>query len=144
MLTLADLAVRYRVEHAEVKKKPSSVENDERNLRLHVLPALGRLRVDKITRADVARFHAAMTHKPSAANRCLSLLSKMLGLAEAWGLRPDGRNPAGLDDVDGDPQAGAQAQQRAGVLRYIGLEQNQSHGADFLPGKRRSRALRSG
>ena len=50
---------------------------------------------------------------------------------------------AGLDDVDGDPQAGAQAQQRAGVLRNIGLEKNQSHGVDFLPGKRRFRALRS-
>ncbi len=93
MPTLADFAVRYRVEHAEVKKKPSSVESDQRNLRLHVLPALGRLRVDRITRAEVARFHAAMKDKPGAANRCLSLLSKMLGLAEAWGLRPDGSNP---------------------------------------------------
>ncbi len=85
MPTLADCAVRYRVEHAEVKKKPSSVESDEHKLRIHVLPALGRLRLDKITRNDVARFHAAMKHKPGTANRCLSLLSKMLGLAEAWG-----------------------------------------------------------
>ena len=91
--TLATFAERYLAEHAEVKKKPSSIESDERNLRLHVLPALGRLRVDRITRADVARFHAAMKDKPGAANRCLSLLSKMLGLAEAWGLRPDGSNP---------------------------------------------------
>ena len=136
--------MRYRVEHAEVKKKPNSGESDERNLRIHVLPAPGRLRLDKITRADVARFHAAMKHKPGAADRCLSLLSKMLGLAEAWGLQPDGSNPAGLDDVDGDPQAGAQAQQRAGVVRYIGLEKDQSHGVDFLPGIRRFRALRSG
>ncbi len=30
---------------------------------------------------------------PIAANRCLALLSKMLNLAEAWGLRPDGSNP---------------------------------------------------
>jgi integrase len=93
MPTLATFAERYLAEHAEVKKKPSSIESDERNLRLHVLPALGRLRVDRITRADVARFHAAMKDKPGAANRCLSLLSKMLGLAEAWGLRSDGSNP---------------------------------------------------
>jgi integrase len=34
-----------------------------------------------------------MRRTPGAANRCLSLLSKMFNLAEAWGLRPDGTNP---------------------------------------------------
>ncbi len=93
MPTLAAFSKRYLAEHAAVKKKPSSIESDERNLRLHVLPALGRLRMDRITRADVARFHVAMKTKPGAANRCLALLGKMLNLAEAWGLRPDGSNP---------------------------------------------------
>ena len=93
MPTLAAFSKRYLVEHAEVKKKPSSVESDERNLRLHVLPALGHLRMDRIARADVARFHAAMKDKPGAATRCLALLSKMFSLAENWGLRADGTSP---------------------------------------------------
>ncbi len=93
MPTLAAFSKRYLVEHAEVKKKPSSIESDERNLRLHVLPALGHLRVDRIARADVARFHAAMKDKPGAATRCLALLSKMFSLAENWGLRADGTSP---------------------------------------------------
>ena len=96
MPTLASFAGRYLAEHAEVKKKPSSIEGDARNLRLHVLPALGRLRVDRITRADVAGFHAAMKAKPGAANRCLALLGKMFSLAESWGLRADGTNPTRL------------------------------------------------
>ncbi len=93
MPTLASFAERYLAEHAELKKKPSSVESDKLNLRLHVLPALGHLRVGRITRADVARFHAAMKATPGAANRCLALLSKMFSLAESWGLRADGTNP---------------------------------------------------
>jgi integrase len=34
-----------------------------------------------------------MRDTPGAANRCLGLLSKILNLAERWGLRPDGTNP---------------------------------------------------
>ncbi len=91
--TLAEFAERYMAEHAAVKKKPRSYEADALNLRLHVLPTLGRLRLDQVTRADVARFHAGMRDIPFQANRCLALLSKMYSLAEAWGVQPDGNNP---------------------------------------------------
>ncbi len=91
--TLAEFATRYLTEHAALKKKPASVAADERNLRNHVLPALGRRKVTEITRTDVARLHYAMKGKPGAANRCLALLSKMFNLAEKWGYRPEGSNP---------------------------------------------------
>lgn len=91
--TLAEFAERYLTEHAAVKKKPLSEAADKCNLRNHILPAFGRLKLTDITRADVARFHQAMKDKPGAANRCLALLSKMFNLAEKWGLRPDGTNP---------------------------------------------------
>jgi integrase len=91
--TLAAFAGRYLAEHAAVKKKPSSVRMDRLNLENHVLPALGRRTLPEIGRADVLRFHHAMKDRPGAANRCLALLSKMMNLAEAWGLRPDGSNP---------------------------------------------------
>ncbi len=90
---LAEFAQRYLSEHAAVKKKPLSLAADERNLRNHILPAMGRLKVSAIARADVVRFHQSMKAKPGAANRCLALLSKMFNLAEKWGIRPDGSNP---------------------------------------------------
>ncbi len=93
MPALAGLAERYLSDHAAVKKKRASYEADKRNLNNHIRPALGRLRVDAITRADVARLHAGMRETPIQANRCLALLSKMFALSEAWGLRPDGSNP---------------------------------------------------
>jgi integrase len=92
-ITVADLGKRFLAQHAELKKKPSSVRNDRLNLRLHVLPRLGPIPLAAVTRADIASLHHALRQKPTAANRVLALLSKMFNLAERWGLRVDGTNP---------------------------------------------------
>lgn len=91
--TLAELADRYLAEHAGPKKKPRSAEEDARNIKNHLLPALGHVRVGDLARADVARLHAAMKSTPVAANRTIALLSAMMSLAEEWGLRSEGTNP---------------------------------------------------
>ena len=90
---VVDLAEQYLSQHAEVKKRPRSIASDKTLLRLHVLPSLGRLKVADVTRADISNLHHAMKGRPGAANRTLALLSKMMNLAEKWGLRPDGSNP---------------------------------------------------
>ena len=91
--TLVTFAERYLAEHAWVKKKYRSAIGDEGNLRVHILPALGKLKICDISRADVARLHHSLRATPVAANRCLALLSTMMNLAEKWGLRADGTNP---------------------------------------------------
>ncbi len=91
--TLATFAERYLAEHAWVKKKHRSAIGDEGNLRVHILPAVGKLKICDINRADVARLHHSLRATPVAANRCLALLSTMMNLAEKWGLRADGTNP---------------------------------------------------
>ncbi len=90
---VADLADRYLCEHAEPHKKPSSVEHDRRNLRLHVLPRLGKKKVQSVTTADIEALQHSMRETPGAANRTVALLSKMFTLAERWGLRPQHSNP---------------------------------------------------
>jgi integrase len=92
-LTVAELATRYLEQHASVRKKPRSVEEDEGNLNRHILPALGKLKISDVTRKYVTTLHHAMKDKPTTANRIIALLSKMFNLAEAWGLRPDNSNP---------------------------------------------------
>jgi integrase len=92
-ITFSEFVDRYLEQHATPKKKASSAATDRRNLRLHLRPALGSLTVAEITRADVVRLHHDMRETPGAANRILALLSKMMNLAERWGLRPDGSNP---------------------------------------------------
>ena len=91
--TLAEFADRYMTDLAPTRKKATSIATDRINLRRHILPALGGLKVASITRADVIRLHQSMKLIPGAANRTLALLSHMLNVAEKWGLRPDGSNP---------------------------------------------------
>jgi hypothetical protein len=58
-----------------------------------IKPVLGRQRIADLTRADVAQFHHRFRDRPYQANRSLAALSKMMNLAEAWGLRLGGSNP---------------------------------------------------
>jgi len=96
--TMADLAERYLEQHAALKKKPSSIETDERLLKNYVIPALGRRKVAEVGLKHMADLHHAMRGTPVQANRTLALLSKMFNLAERWGLRPQGANPCrGID-----------------------------------------------
>jgi integrase len=96
--TFAEFAQTYLSQYASQHKKPRTLVEDRRNLDLHILPSLGRLKLREITPADIARFHAAQHARPVNANRCLSLVSHIFAIAEKRGLRETGANPCrGLD-----------------------------------------------
>src|SRR5205085_10759188 len=82
--TVGELADRYLAEYAEPPKKPRSVEEDRRNLKLHIRPKLGALKI--LGRRSAGHFQAAPrdARDSRAANRVQALLSKMSGLAEEW------------------------------------------------------------
>ena len=88
--TLEQFSKRYLTDHVDVYTKPNTARETRRNLDLHVLPALGHLRVRDISRDDVARFHRARSATPYNANRCLALVSHMLSTAEKWGVCENG------------------------------------------------------
>lgn len=92
-LSVRDLADRYLSDHAEVKKKSSSVVKDRQWLNRFILPALGTRKISEVVRHDVAALHHSMRDTPYQANRTLEVLRKMFNLAERWGLMPDGSNP---------------------------------------------------
>jgi integrase len=90
--TVRELAERVLREHL-VKRRPATKIEYDRLLRLHILPALGSLAVADVTRADVAKLHHQLRATPMQANRTVAVLSKMMNLAERWGLRADSTNP---------------------------------------------------
>lgn len=92
-IMVKELAERFDKERIAIRVKASTAKEYRRNLERFILPALGQLTVTGITRADVAKFHHDLRHIPNQANRCLEVVSKMFGLTEMWGLRPDGTNP---------------------------------------------------
>jgi integrase len=93
--TLEAFSERYLTEVSDAHKKESTARVDRRKLKLHILPALGTLKVAEIDRTDVARFRAGMKATPVEANRSLTLLSHMLDYAVEKGERPDTPNPCG-------------------------------------------------
>lgn len=92
--TVEGLAARYLTEHVLRHNKPSTERNVRLLLRLHVLPALGARAVVAVSAAHVRALHQAMHPTPYQANRTLALLSKMFAMAEHWGWRDLGTNPA--------------------------------------------------
>jgi integrase len=119
--TMRVLAERYMAEHAIPKKKPRSADGDRRLIDCHIVPLLGDRQVSEIGRAelrrlmqDVAAGKTALDLKTGkrgrrivrggkgAANRCLTLLSKMFALAEDWGYRSagDGNPCRGVERFD--------------------------------------------
>lgn len=89
-----ELCARYIAEHAQTRKKASSILNDQRIIDSHILPALGAKKVASVSRADLAKLHHSLNRTPYEANRTLALASKMFGLAERWEMRADNTNPA--------------------------------------------------
>ena len=92
-LTFNEVAERYLQEHAELKKKASSLEADKRLLAKTLRPVLGSRKIKRIDRFEIQKLHHSLRGTPYKANRAIALLSKMFNLAEKWGIRPDGTNP---------------------------------------------------
>ncbi len=92
-MTVTELCERMIEEHAVPHCKPNTVVGYRFYTKAYIKKPIGQIRVSQIQRADIAKFHHALRHKPYQANRCIQFLSKAFNLAEVWGLRPDGTNP---------------------------------------------------
>ncbi len=91
--TVKELCGRFIEDHSKLHNKPRTVETNEQNIKNHVLPRLGRMKVHEVARADISAMMTAMADRPIIANRTLACVRKMFNLAELWGYRPDGSNP---------------------------------------------------
>ena len=91
--TLRAFAEEY-LRRCEPHWKPSGRRTMRIYLKARILPAFGKMPLDRIEREDVAAwFDAASRDKPGAANRALEILRAMMNRAEEWGLRERGTNP---------------------------------------------------
>ncbi|MEX1365601.1 MAG: site-specific integrase [Nannocystaceae bacterium] len=86
--TLAAFLPRYIEGHCKANRlRPASIENRSKAFRNHLVPALGRRRLDRITAEDIQRFKADRTHlKGSTVNLMLTFLSSVINVAVEWGV----------------------------------------------------------
>lgn len=92
-ITVSEFCDIYMNDYAKLYKKPKSIEEDERTIRLSIRPRLGWIPLTELERKDIARLHQSLADKPYKANRVVALLSKMINLAQEWEILPDGKNP---------------------------------------------------
>ena len=92
--TIAGLCDRFLEEYVDEHCKPTTARDYRSIIRRFIRPQLGPIAIAEITRADVVAFHHGLRSTPYQANRAASMLSKLFNLAEDWGLRPAGSNPA--------------------------------------------------
>jgi integrase len=90
--TLAGLVERYQEKYL-AQKKESTRTRAEGLLRRVVLPALGHMKAEEVTRQDVLAFHRLHQAKPVEANRAVTLLSGIFTWAEDEGVALPQGNP---------------------------------------------------
>ena len=88
--TVAELCARYLTEYVAVRCKPGTAALYRSVINRHVLPALGKLPIAGLSRAQVAKLHESLYEKPAVANMALRILSSMYRLAVGWGMVPEG------------------------------------------------------
>lgn len=92
-VSMKELGERFLADYVAHRVKPKTAKDYRHLVEKLLVPALGHHKIADLTRADVNRFHYDQRATPYLANRALAVLSKMLNLAEAWGLRDDNTNP---------------------------------------------------
>lgn len=64
-----------------------------KHARRYVGPALGKMKVSKVTRHDVEKLASTLADRPSQRNRVLAFISRVFTLTEHWEWRPQHSNP---------------------------------------------------
>ena len=87
--TVAELAARYLTEYVSVRCKPSTAAATRSVVHRHIAPALGKMPLAAVERAQVAELHQRLYETPAVANAVVGALSSMYRLAAsgAWSPR---------------------------------------------------------
>jgi integrase len=92
--TVAELANAFLTEHVTAKRRAGTAAHYRDVLERIMVPALGSLKADRVTRADLAKLHLKWKRTPYQANRVLAVVGSMYGFGAKHGLVPEGMNPA--------------------------------------------------
>ncbi len=90
--SVAEIAERYLEEHVALRCRPTTAAQRRFVLDKHILPALGALALEDVTRERVTALHHGLRATPATANMALATLSRMFTFAEACGHGTDGGN----------------------------------------------------
>ena len=115
--TLREFADEY-LRRCEPHWKPSGRKTVRIYLKARILPAFGKMPLDRIGPEDVAAwFDAASRDRPGAANRAFEILRAMMFRAEEWGLRARQQPLSRYHQEPEEPHRPVPRRGRAGAAR---------------------------
>jgi integrase len=117
-MTMKEFGQRFLTQYVPARCKPSTQAEYRRSVELFLDAFFGKQRVRSVTTADVAELHGSLSHIPYQANRTLGVLSKMMNLAETWGLRDKHTNPC--EDIERYPEHKRERFLSASELQRLG------------------------
>ena len=91
--TLGDFCDHFIDKYATRDLKPSTLSEYKRAVDIFIKPNLGKIKIQDVSKADIARLHQKYSDKPYQANRTRGVLSRIFNIAEELSLRPDNSNP---------------------------------------------------
>lgn len=89
--TLAEFEKEFISNYAEANNKLSEVQTKKSTIKNHLVPAFGKLKLDQIGLREIEAFKSAKMKEKKAAksvNNYLTVLHKLLSVAQEWGLIP--------------------------------------------------------
>jgi integrase len=91
--TMSELLDRFEAEYLP-RKRPTTIRNYKGMIRKHLRPHFGKFtKAAAVEFADIDKLHQEVSaESPYAANRCVSLLSRIFSMSIKWKMRSD--NPA--------------------------------------------------
>lgn len=128
--TVKELGDRFLKEHVATRCKSTTQSEYKRAVELFINPFFGNQRARTVSSADVSELHGAHAHIPYQANRTLGVLSKMMNLAEIWGIRDKHTNPC--EDIARYPEHKRERFLSAKEMKRLGevLTQSEANGSE--------------
>jgi len=94
VVTVADTIQIFVEQHVSVKLKPASQRLYKGIISNHIIPVLGKIKVNELQHKEVAKLHHDLREAPYMANRTAAVLSKFFNWCEKNGYRERNNNPA--------------------------------------------------
>ena len=91
--TLGDFCDHFIEKYATRDLKPTTLSEYKRAVDIFIKPNIGKIKIQDVSKADIARLHQKFSDKPYQANRTRGVLSRIFNIAEELSLRPDNSNP---------------------------------------------------
>jgi integrase len=135
-----EIAADFMTLHVNGKRKPRTTEGYSTLLNLHIIPAIGNMRMSDLRRLHVAQMHARMALTPGAANRALSLISAIWNWAAARDEVAFAANPA--KGVVRNPEAAKERFLSSDEFRRLGeaLARAETEGLPFEVDEKKPKA----